>query len=117
MYANVATLRQIDTAELVSIANRETLTYDHAWLTPDPERLDWVRVQWLSSADEPYRPAACDCWAWTESGVLWLPSDGQSNRQRDWGDDQPNRLDNWYDPKTGLPAVFGIPGTTMYRLL
>ena len=116
MYGNVVSLDETGTAELVQIRHAATQRTAYAWITPDPDAPSWIRVQWLDHVTEPYRPSACDCWAWTESGVLWLPLDCHSNHQRDWNDDRPNRLDNWHDPETGLRAVFGIPGTTLSRM-
>jgi hypothetical protein len=117
MYANAKTIREHDTYSLVGIPNAATQRVDLAYLTPDPDSPHWASVQWLDSEDEAYQPGYRDCWAWIESGVIYLPSDGQNDRYQRSEDDQPEREAGWYDPATGIPAVLGIPGTTMVRLV
>lgn len=115
MFANAETIRETRHAIMVSIPNAATQRTDLAYLTDEGTR--WYSVQWIGDDEEPYIPGYRDCWAWVEDDVLYLPTDGQTDRGQRNDDDQPDPDAGWYDPATGIRAILGLPGSTMVRLI
>ncbi|HEY7061713.1 MAG TPA: hypothetical protein VII06_09550 [Chloroflexota bacterium] len=80
--------------------------------------LVWLTPEESQQPDVVQHVAPIDTYCWIEQDVLYLPSDGQSADVLDEDDDGHRRPDphaRWYDPQTGQPAIFGLPGTLMVR--